>query len=61
MHRESDKIFTVPTNFEREMVYNIEHAIHHMAIIRIALQHEYIHIPVRCSIWICLFNIETYK
>jgi uncharacterized damage-inducible protein DinB len=44
---ESDMIFTVPTNFERELVYNIEHAIHHMAIIRIALQHEYKHIPVR--------------
>ena len=39
--RESDIGFTLPTNLERELVYNIEHAIHHMAIIRIALQHEF--------------------
>jgi hypothetical protein len=38
--RETDISFTLPTNLERELVYNIEHAIHHMAIIRIALQHE---------------------
>jgi DNA-directed RNA polymerase subunit L len=38
---ESDETFTVTTNAEREIVYNIEHAIHHMAIIRIAIQHEY--------------------
>ena len=39
--RESDIMFTLPTILERELVYNIEHAIHHMAIIRIALQHEF--------------------
>jgi DNA-directed RNA polymerase subunit L len=39
--RETDIRFTLPTNLERELVYNIEHAIHHMAIIRIALQHEF--------------------
>ncbi len=44
--READKTFTVPTNLERELVYNIEHAIHHMAIIRIALQQEFPEIQV---------------
>ena len=38
---ETDIRFTISTNLERELVYNIEHAIHHMAIIRIALQHEF--------------------
>ncbi len=37
----SDEVFSITTNAERELVYNIEHAIHHMAIIRIALQHEF--------------------
>ncbi|MEQ8706651.1 MAG: DinB family protein [Phaeodactylibacter sp.] len=29
--------FTVATNLERELVYNIEHTIHHLAIIKIGL------------------------
>ncbi len=29
---------TVETTFERELVYNIEHAIHHLAIIKIGLK-----------------------
>ena len=28
---------TIPTNLERELVYNIEHTIHHLAIIKIGL------------------------
>jgi hypothetical protein len=47
--RESDIRFTLRTNFERELVYNIEHAIHHMAIIRIALQHEFPDISVSAA------------
>ncbi len=27
----------IPTNFYREMVYNIEHCIHHQALIKVAL------------------------
>ena len=35
------------TNFEREIAYNIEHAIHHLAIIKpiIANHFQYIHLP----------------
>ena len=37
----------IPTNFARELVYNLEHAIHHMAIIKIGLsvQCPYLKVP----------------
>jgi hypothetical protein len=33
----NDHNLTIESNIERELAYNIEHAIHHMAIIKIAL------------------------
>ena len=39
----SDESLKVPTNEERELVYNIEHAIHHMAIIRIGIENDFPH------------------
>ncbi|MDM8159805.1 hypothetical protein QUH73_08275 [Labilibaculum sp. K2S] len=33
--------FHIDTSLQRELVYNIEHAIHHMAIIRIAIEQEF--------------------
>jgi hypothetical protein len=42
--RDGDTTFTLSSSFERELVYNIEHAIHHQAIIRIALQHAFPHV-----------------
>ncbi|MDH4058108.1 MAG: DinB family protein [Cyclobacteriaceae bacterium] len=37
----------VETNYQRELVYNIEHAIHHMAIIKIGIREvaPYINLP----------------
>ncbi len=34
----SGEIFSVATNYYRELVYNLEHTIHHMALIRIGIQ-----------------------
>ncbi len=32
---------SIPSSIDRELIYNIEHAIHHMAIIRIAIEKEF--------------------
>jgi len=34
---EGDDTLEIVSNFQRELVYNVEHAIHHMAIIKIGL------------------------
>ncbi|PXY01038.1 hypothetical protein DF185_10305 [Marinifilum breve] len=38
---EGKNSISIPSSIERELVYNIEHAIHHMAIIRIAIEKEF--------------------
>jgi hypothetical protein len=44
---DNDEPITVDTNVFRELIYNIEHAIHHMAIIKIGLNEiaPYIELP----------------
>jgi uncharacterized damage-inducible protein DinB len=44
---DSDKMIAIQTNYLRELAYNIEHAIHHMAIIKIGINEvcPYIMLP----------------
>lgn len=43
----SDTQVAVPTNFNRELIYLIEHSVHHFALIRIGIQENFghIHLP----------------
>jgi len=41
---DSEKGVTIDSTLYREMMYNIEHAIHHMAIIKIAIVNAYPHV-----------------
>ena len=45
--RDSEECITIETNFMRELTYNIEHAVHHMAIMKIGLREvaPYVTIP----------------
>ena len=44
--RTTDKTQTVPSNYYRELSYNIEHAVHHMALIKIGLREVAPHVTI---------------
>lgn len=45
--QDSTEVYTIGTNFYRELAYNIEHAIHHMAMIKIGINEvaSYVKLP----------------
>lgn len=46
--RDSENSLSIDTNYLRELTYNIEHAVHHMAIMKIGIREvaHYVHVPV---------------
>ena len=50
--RNSDDCLTISTNYFRELTYNIEHTIHHMAIMKIGVRElaPYIELPAHFGI-----------
>jgi hypothetical protein len=43
---ENGECTSIPTTFFRELAYNLEHSIHHLAIIKIALVNDFKHIQI---------------
>lgn len=54
----NDEEILVNTSIERELIYNIEHAIHHMAIIQIAVNHYFKYISLDKNFGIAYATIK---
>ncbi len=50
----------LPTNYFRELLYNLEHSIHHQALIKVAL-HNFSHITISDSFGVAPSTIEYRK
>lgn len=48
----------IETTIQRELLYNIEHAVHHMAIIRIGIEQNFDHIVIPENFGIAYSTIE---
>ncbi len=46
-NRDSEDCLSISTNYQRELTYNIEHAVHHMAIMKIGIREvaSYVKLP----------------
>ena len=51
LYNDSTELATIETNFYREMIYNLEHTIHHMALIRVGINEvSVINVPVNFGV-----------
>jgi hypothetical protein len=54
----SDHFITVETNVVRELVYNIEHAVHHMAIMKIGVREVAPYVPLPADFGVAASTIR---
>ncbi len=59
--QERDDVEYVESNLMRELAYNMEHAIHHMALIRIALDQLFSHIDIDSNFGLAYSTIRYNK
>jgi len=59
--QEKDDVKQVESNLMRELAYNIEHAIHHMALMRIALDQQFSHVNVDSNFGLAYSTIRYNK
>lgn len=60
-NQDSKAVKQVKSNLMRELAYNLEHAIHHMALIRIALNQQFPHVKVDANFGVAYSTIRYNK
>tara|TARA_R110001583_G_scaffold50403_1_gene157300 strand:+ start:3875 stop:4387 length:513 start_codon:yes stop_codon:yes gene_type:complete len=59
--QEKDDVEQVESNLMRELAYNMEHAIHHMALIRIAIDQQFSHVNIDSNFGLAYSTIRYNK
>jgi hypothetical protein len=61
--RHSDDLVTIQTNYFRELTYNIEHAVHHMALIKIGIREvaAYVILPGDFGVAVSTLRHKSYE
>jgi len=59
--QEKDDVKQVESNLMRELAYNMEHAIHHMALVRIALDQQFSHVKIDSNFGLAYSTIRYNK
>lgn len=57
----NDTQTTIPTNFNRELIYLIEHSIHHFALMRIGIQENFPHVNLPDCFGVAYSTIKYLK
>lgn len=48
----------IPSSYNRELLYNIEHAIHHMALIQVAVRDAFLHVVLPANFGVAYSTIQ---
>lgn len=57
---EDDEKMVAKTTFKRELAYNIEHAVHHMAIIKMAVKASFSHVGISKNFGVA-YSTQKYR